>query len=78
MVQEPVIEIDVALKGSDLFLSVKNKIASGRSTSDSVGSGIGLKNINRRLELLYPKTHQLTITRENGWFLVTLRLNLTA
>jgi len=38
--------------------------------------GIGLKNIQRRLELLYPGTHELTVTEEPSRYIVNLILPL--
>jgi sensor histidine kinase YesM len=38
--------------------------------------GLGLKNIHRRLELLYPGTHQLKIADERDKYIVTLTLPL--
>ncbi|GGA83343.1 sensor histidine kinase [Puia dinghuensis] len=38
--------------------------------------GIGLKNVQRRLDLLYPDRHQLSITNHGGSFEVRLRLQL--
>lgn len=37
---------------------------------------LGLKNVKKQLELLYPETHSLTILNENDMFLVTLTLKL--
>lgn len=42
---------------------------------DQLG-GIGLANVRRRLALLYPNQHQLTVTDTPGDFQVTLRLTL--
>ena len=39
--------------------------------------GIGLKNVQRRLELLYPHKHVLTIQETGELFNVTLSINLT-
>lgn len=39
--------------------------------------GIGLKNVQRRLQLLYPGRHTLTIAQQNDVFTVNLRLNIT-
>ncbi len=42
----------------------------------SKASGIGLKNISRRLELLYNNRHTLSVTDENGIFTVRLTIEL--
>lgn len=39
--------------------------------------GIGLYNVRKRLELLYPKKHQLVVTEEDSRFIVTLTLQLS-
>jgi two-component system, LytTR family, sensor kinase len=74
MVINPIIEIDLKTSPTTLSFSVKNKIAPETAMDKDGGSGIGLKNVQRRLELLYPKTHLLTIKNDNDWFLVTLDL----
>lgn len=40
--------------------------------------GIGLHNVRKRLELLYPHRHQLTVLEEGNRFIVTLSIQLTA
>lgn len=39
--------------------------------------GIGLGNVQKRLALLYPGKHQLTVQEKEGWFGVELNLSLT-
>jgi sensor histidine kinase YesM len=39
-------------------------------------NGIGLENLKRRLELLYPNKHELIIQKENNRYKATLRLNI--
>lgn len=39
-------------------------------------SGLGIKNIKQRLQLLYPEKHQLKIEDENGLFIVKLNITL--
>jgi sensor histidine kinase YesM len=48
-----------------------------RPAPDYTG-GIGLKNVRRRLELLYPQQHELTIHDEDSSYLAVLRLQLDA
>ena len=40
-------------------------------------SGIGLENVRRRLELVYPGKHQLKINNQDGKFMVNLEIDLS-
>ena len=40
-------------------------------------SGLGLKNVQRRLDLIYPELHQLDIVDQQHYFSVQLRLELS-
>ncbi len=70
--------IKIELKTSDhtVVFDVKNSLPKQDFTKDKIG-GIGLENVRRQLELLYPDRHELTI-RENGdAFEVLLKIHLT-
>jgi two-component system LytT family sensor kinase len=45
--------------------------------SEKVG-GIGLENVQKRLQLIYPQKHSLTIKNENAVFMVSLNLKLNS
>jgi sensor histidine kinase YesM len=49
-----------------------NSVPASNGIADSVVDGVGLSNIKRRLELIYPKRHELVIQKENGQFYVRL------
>jgi len=69
-------EIAICLKtgNNSLFFSVKNNIIRPVGESVEQGSGIGLKNVTRRLELLYPENHRLKIKDDGGLYLVELEI----
>ncbi len=71
------ISIDIALKHRELILKVENSKSSYIETEDKFAykEGIGLKNVKRRLEILYPETHELNIHESTDSFLVVLKLN---
>jgi two-component system LytT family sensor kinase len=76
MVMDPTIEISLSYEENHLYFSVKNKIAPETQESKDFSSGIGLKNVRRRLELLYPGTHTLNIENNGTTFVANLSLNL--
>lgn len=57
----------------DAFIFKVSNTADNFSGKNKIG-GIGLRNVKRRLELLYPQKHELNIYKENGTFDVTLKL----
>lgn len=61
-----------------LYFQISNSVLGMRSSSSEVisYSGIGLKNVQRRLDLMYSDNHELTIQRKEDQFCVALRLNL--
>ena len=76
MVIDPQILIGLEVKENVLHFSVDNKFAAITGEVKDKTSGIGLANVKRRLNLLYNKSHLLTITNNDGWYRVNLQLNL--
>jgi hypothetical protein len=70
------IEISLNLHADSLVFGVINPIhREGKGGQDTPG-GIGLQNVRRRLELLYPDRHQLVITAEDARYHIQLTLSL--
>jgi len=70
------ISIRIEQVGKMLDLTVHNRIMNDHSLSLDTGSGIGLANTRRRLELLYPDKHTLKIDERDADDLYSVRLNL--
>lgn len=70
------IKIVLSVDERELIFQTSNALPpfSGR---DIESGGIGLKNVKKRLELLYPDRHELIIFEEENSFTVTLVINLT-
>lgn len=68
------IKIRLVCHGQALSFSVENHIAKHRGSNQEQGSGIGLKNVMRRLELLYPGKHQLLIKDDGNEYIVELEI----
>jgi LytS/YehU family sensor histidine kinase len=67
------ISIDVTESGLLTFYCENNYIPRREVTTNA--KGIGLKNVKKRLSLLYPKKHKLTIT-DNNKYVVKLSMQL--
>jgi LytS/YehU family sensor histidine kinase len=76
MIESPLIDIKVICDEKSLVYRVKNKIAPETPEHKDRSSGIGLKNVRRRLELLYPDTHEFSVQQMEGWFEIALKLKL--
>ncbi|HTJ14760.1 MAG TPA: histidine kinase [Dinghuibacter sp.] len=66
------IYIGLRQTGPELSFECRNSFEPHASEHE----GIGLGNVRRRLELLYPGRHYLTIRKENGMFTVNLTLRI--
>lgn len=72
-VKNPGIIISVKVEGDQLEFRVAN-YSMLEQKDNSNGGGIGLQNITRRLELIYPDCHSLKIINESGQYVVDLKL----
>jgi len=72
------IEIKLYNDGNKLILITKNKFnnSSKESLTKQKNNGIGLSNVKRRLELLYPSNHSLKIETIDDLFTVYLTIDL--
>ncbi len=72
------IDIRLRLEGPHLCFAVANSVgAAGQSAGEVIRyGGIGLKNVQRRLNLVYPGGYDLRIERDEEQFRVQLRLTL--
>jgi len=75
MVERPEIYIRLEVNNNQLHFIVKNKYEEREAIKDKT-SGIGLANVKRRLELLYPGKHILKTDKQNGWFIIDLQITL--
>lgn len=70
------VRIALAKQNGTMEFSIRNTMEANNAT-EGLG-GIGLVNVKRRLELLYPQKHQLDVEEKEGWFDVRLTLKIDA
>jgi sensor histidine kinase YesM len=71
------IKINLALSGSALSFSIINSVKDIKEKEVVTYGGLGLKNIKRRLDLIYPGNYELNIEPGGDKFEVQLRLKLS-
>lgn len=76
LIDHPCIDIELHVREKSLYFKVRNRYNVSTSEIKDKTSGIGLGNVRRRLKLLYGNQQHLDITRDSGWFIVSLHLNL--
>jgi len=75
-VREPYIKVLLSFQKGILHFEVENKIGKLIEDSKDDSSGIGLKNVKRRLELLYPNEHKIDVMEDDKLFKVQLDMSL--
>ena len=66
--------IDIKLKIGDNKIQFSVENSKPETPIQHIGGGIGLPNVKRRLDLLYPDTHELNITEEKDRYKVHLTI----
>ena len=73
---EEFINVSISIKKGYLYLEVVNSKDKRKRKVDTTQGGVGLANVKRRLELLYPSSHKLIIKDETDKYQVNLELKL--
>ena len=77
MIENPQIFVSLSVEKGLLSFQVRNRYNEGSTEIKDDASGIGLANVQRRLNLLYASHHSLLITNKEDWFVVSLQIQLT-
>ena len=75
MITQPWVKLYIYIENNRLHFTIRNSKPPTNEPARSNGN-IGLKNVTKRLELLYPGTHELNIVSEPGSYAVYLILQL--
>ena len=70
------ISISLSFQRSIMNFTVENTVFYGNTQKDKDSSGIGLENVRKRLQLIYPYSHELEIKQDTNRFIVRLQIEL--
>jgi len=73
LTEDAFVDINLKVKGKQLSFAIENNFDPDGLTEKK---GIGLDNLRRRLELVYPKKHKLTFNTKNQVYRAELTLDL--
>lgn len=76
LMEKAQIDISLSALNNNLFFKVENQYDPASHDIKDEASGIGLANVQRRLELLYDHHHQLAISRDDHTFSISLQIQL--
>ncbi len=72
-IKDSFISIKIDADADEISFKIENSIPKKAINKDEVG-GIGVENVKKRLAILYPKRHQLTISENKTTFKVELNI----
>jgi len=75
--KKPFVHVQLRMDQASIHLNVQNSYQPQNSLQEDYTHGIGLKNVKKRLELIYPE-HSLRIESKANTFEIDLKLNLAA
>ncbi|MGE5395566.1 MAG: sensor histidine kinase [Candidatus Saccharibacteria bacterium] len=70
------IKIFIGYDGSQLIFKTENNIALREKTSSEESGGIGIRNVKKRLNLIYPQQHSLEYQEKEGVFILVMKIQL--
>jgi hypothetical protein len=72
-----IIQIFIGFDGKQLLFKTENQIAVHEKNKDEENGGIGIKNVEKRLELIYPEHHSLEYGEKDGVFRLEMKIELS-
>ena len=75
--EESRIRILLQVEERCIRFGVENTLHPSQTGTNQAGSGIGLKNVTRRLDLLYPGRHRMVVSKTDQTYSVTLEIDVS-
>ncbi len=70
------IKLSIVIKDDELYFNLSNSKPPDAQESNNIKKGIGLANVQKRLQLIYPDKHFLKIEATNNIFTVNMQVTL--
>lgn len=75
MLEQAWISLEISMEENQMKMKLLNGKAKNKLSANKT-EGIGISNVRKRLEILYPGKHQLKIMEEDEVFIVNLKIDL--
>jgi LytS/YehU family sensor histidine kinase len=75
-IQDQFIRIRIDIRPDEIDFFSENNMGKSTEIKDEIHGGLGLENIKRRLDIMYPNQHELTFDSGEGIFSVRLKIRL--
>lgn len=72
--EDAYVNIMITKEDEKIHFKIENSIS--QNVKSTPGSGIGIKNVKHRLDIIYPGKHKINIDEQNSYFCVNLVLEL--
>lgn len=69
------IQLEMRFNENQIEFEIKNSISQSQNTGNKKNEGIGIENLKRRLDLLYPNRYNLNIEQTENMFVVKLTIS---
>lgn len=70
------IHLFIGFEGKQLHFKTENSMAPREKTNSEENGGIGISNVEKRLNLIYPKRHSLEYNETDGIFRLEMKIDL--
>lgn len=70
------IRINISYDDKNLIFSTENQVALREKTATLENGGLGIQNVEKRLNLIYPDRHSLEYHEKDGIFLLVMKVEL--
>jgi LytS/YehU family sensor histidine kinase len=76
VLEDPWVSLHISIQGRQMNMKLMNGKVDSPGKPENENQGIGIQNVVKRLELIYPGRHELFITSDADVYIVNLKIEL--